>query len=294
MNRACFLMMILIISSCGSEPEEAKEDKNQFYYDTASAITKEADPSAVADTVELQKELTDSAAFKKDPLQSLTTHGGVKINFIERGNGSSLQKGDVVKIKYTGRLKDGKIFDSSDMMGRSLPFYIGIGMSVKGWDEALVLMRAGDKAKLEIPASLGYGKKGYGKLIPPNAELFFDLEVVEKMEPEITDGGLYFYKTLEKDGEHAKEGQTAKIHYYGWLENGKQFDASYFYGKTYDFVIGKGKAIEGWNIALKKMTAGEKAIIVVPPSLGYGNSGIPELVPPNSTLIYNLELVALL
>jgi FK506-binding protein 9/10 len=290
----CLLAMSVTLFSCTGKRSSRSEKNNGSVEDTAfSAVTvPDSGPKTVADSSIMKKEKVDSVAFTAETVQTLKTPGGVKISFVERGTGNSIQKGDVVRLKYQGRLPDGKIFDSSDLIGGSLPFYVGIGMSVKGWDESLLLMKVGDKAKLEVPANLAYGKKGYGTLIPPNTDLTFDMEVTELMKPEITESGLHFYKTLEKKGANAKEGQNVSIHFYGWLQSGKLFDASHFYGKPYDFVLGKGKAIEGWNEALKKMKPGEKAILVVPPSLGYGEAGIAELVPPNSTLVYNVELIS--
>ena len=88
------------------------------------------------------------------------------------------------------------------------------------------------------------------------------------------------------------EGETVTIHFYGWLrDSGKLFDASHMNGKPYTYVLGKGRSIPAWNEALKKMHKGDKVILVVPPDLAYGEEGIPELVPSNSTLVYQLELL---
>lgn len=95
------------------------------------------------------------------------------------GNGTEVKSGDTVKIHYTGKLTDGTVFDSS--LPRNQPFetIIGRGMVIKGWDEGVVGMKVGGKRKLTIPPALGYGERGAGNVIPPNATLVFELELLE-------------------------------------------------------------------------------------------------------------------
>lgn len=222
----------------------------------------------------------------------MKTAGGVIVEIlVPKPNALSVEKGSVITLNYKGYLPDGKIFDSNELIGMPLPFYVGVGMSVKGWDEALPLLKVGEKARIKVPAKLGYGKKGYGKLIPPDTELTFDMEIVEKRKPVTTESGLQFYKTFEKKGDKPTENSTVTIHYYGWVQGGKLFDSSHMNGKAYTFDLATGRAIKGWVEALKMMSPGEKAFIVVPPDLGYGEAGIPELVPANATLVYNIELL---
>lgn len=95
------------------------------------------------------------------------------------GTGATPSKGQRVKVHYTGTLRDGTKFDSSWDRGVPFEFVIGVGQVIKGWDEGVMTMKVGGKRKLIIPPSLGYGAKGYSDVIPPNAELHFEIELLD-------------------------------------------------------------------------------------------------------------------
>jgi len=276
----------ILLFSCGGGEKKKKKSVKNTNPDTVIVQEKKINTDSV---------FTDSLTGTRpeiQPVQQLKTAGGVIVEIIDaKPSASSIEKGNVVCINYKGYLPDGKIFDSNELIGMPLPFYVGVGMSVKGWDEALPLLKVGEKARIKVPAKLAYGKKGYGKLIPPDTDLTFDMEIVEKRKPLITESGLHFYKTFEKKGDKPTDASTVTIHYYGWIHGGKLFDSSHMNGKAYTFNMSTGRAIKGWTEALKMMAPGEKAFLVVPPGLGYGEAGIPELVPANSTLIYSIELL---
>jgi len=94
------------------------------------------------------------------------------------GDGQVAKDGDKVEIHYTGSFPDGKKFDSSVDRGKPFTFVIGYGQVIKGWDEGVATMKIGGKRKLIIPSTLGYGARGAGAVIPPNAELIFDVELI--------------------------------------------------------------------------------------------------------------------
>lgn len=109
----------------------------------------------------------------------ITTKSGLKYVEPKVGEGPEAKKGDLVSVHYTGKLKDGTKFDSSRDRGEPIQFVLGIGKVIKGWDEGLQGMKVGGKRKLIIPADLAYGARGAGGVIPPNAELTFDVELVK-------------------------------------------------------------------------------------------------------------------
>ncbi len=104
---------------------------------------------------------------------------GMKFFVLRPGAGASPQPGQTVAVHYTGWLTTGVKFDSSVDRGTLFTFPVGIGKVVKGWDEAVLDMKVGEKRQIHVPPELGYGKKGAGGVIPPNATLVFDVELVE-------------------------------------------------------------------------------------------------------------------
>jgi peptidylprolyl isomerase len=109
---------------------------------------------------------------------AVTTPSGLKYVDEVVGEGARPEKGKRVKVHYTGRLTDGKKFDSSVDRGQPFEFTIGVGQVIRGWDEGVMSMKVGGKRQLIIPPGLGYGAQGAGGVIPPNAELIFDVELL--------------------------------------------------------------------------------------------------------------------
>jgi FKBP-type peptidyl-prolyl cis-trans isomerase len=106
------------------------------------------------------------------------TASGLKYYVLKKGTGAVAKSGDNVRVHYTGWLTDGKKFDSSLDRGEPIEFPLGQGRVIKGWDEGVAGMKVGEKRQLQIPAALGYGDRGAGGVIPPNADLIFDVELV--------------------------------------------------------------------------------------------------------------------
>lgn len=110
--------------------------------------------------------------------KAVTTQSGLRYEDIVAGTGDSPQPGQEVTVHYTGTLEDGTKFDSSLDRGQPFKFKIGVGQVIKGWDEGVMTMKVGGKRKLVIPPQLGYGARGAGGVIPPNATLVFEVELL--------------------------------------------------------------------------------------------------------------------
>lgn len=116
--------------------------------------------------------------FMPKNLDHSQSQSGLQFKDTKVGDGVSPKKGQIVIVHYTGRLTDGQVFDSSHKRNQPFKFQIGVGQVIKGWDEGVMSMKVGGTRTLIIPPELGYGARGAGGLIPPNATLEFDVELL--------------------------------------------------------------------------------------------------------------------
>ncbi|PKA82093.1 cyclophilin family peptidyl-prolyl cis-trans isomerase [Ulvibacter sp. MAR_2010_11] len=107
-----------------------------------------------------------------------TTESGLRYQIIQKGSGVQAEKGKTVGVHYKGMLADGGEFDNSYKRGNPIEFPLGMGNVIEGWDEGIQLLKVGDKARFVIPSHLAYGAQGAGGVIPPNATLVFDVELM--------------------------------------------------------------------------------------------------------------------
>lgn len=250
---------------------------------------------------------------------TVTTASGLKFIVLRQGSGNVARKGDIIAADYAGYFMDGRLFDTSiDSVAsihggasrsayRPFQFQLGAGQVIKGWDEAfLTNMSVGEVRRLIVPPHLAYGNRGSGS-IPPNTTLVFDVHLV-KILPEdtvTTMEGLRYIDRQPGPGKPVRKGMRVKVEYAGFLSNGTLFDTSIeAIGKEhgYDrggypfepiaFTVGRGEVIQGWDIGLTtNMRVGGKRRLIIPPQLGYGQYGSPPVIPPNATLIFDVEVL---
>jgi len=232
-----------------------------------------------------------------------TTESGLKYKITEKDKGAQVLKGDKVTVHYTGTLTNGTKFDSSKDRNQPFSFKVGSGQVIKGWDEGLALLNVGDKATLIIPPAIGYGERAVGS-IPANSTLNFDIEVIDtKTAPSAKpyevagkdtvkmQSGLKFIKVASGTGAKPALGSTVSVHYTGYLMDGKIFDSSIERDEPIEFQIGRGMVIKGWEEGIALMQVGDKMRLIIPSELAYGPSGAGGVIPPNATLIFDVELV---
>jgi len=114
------------------------------------------------------------------------------------------------------------------------------------------------------------------------------------MTEKMTDSGLKYEDLVEGDGPLAQAGQRVSVHYTGWLTDGTQFDSSVARNDPFQFALGKGMVIRGWDEGVAGMKVGGKRKLTIPPQLGYGAQGAGGVIPPNATLVFEVELLDIL
>ncbi len=217
------------------------------------------------------------------------------------GEGAEAQAGQSVTVHYTGWLYDeaapdnkGVKFDSSLDRNEPFDFPLGGGRVIKGWDEGVQGMKEGGLRTLVIPAAMGYGARGAGDVIPPNAKLVFEVKLLKVIRTEMIDSKI-------GEGAEAQAGQNVTVHYTGWLfdknapENkGTKFDSSRDRDEPFEFPLGEGHVIQGWDLGVQGMKVGGQRTLIVPPEMGYGRRGAGGVIPGNATLVFEVELLEVL
>lgn len=240
--------------------------------------------------------------------ETMTTASGLQYIETAAGSGPQAKAGDLVSVHYRGALADGTPFDNSYDRGAPFDFVLGKGMVIPGWDEGIALMKEGGKATLIIPPDLAYGAAGAGGVIPPNATLNFEVELVavqpgppgapeaptavNEADYTTTASGLKYYDLVAGQGEPPQPGSAVTVHYTGWLTDGTKFDSSLDRGQPFSFPLGQGRVIAGWDEGVASMTPGTVRQLVIPAELGYGSRGAGSVIPPNATLIFEVELLS--
>jgi peptidylprolyl isomerase len=249
---------------------------------------------------------TDPAAADPD-LREVAP--GVKVRDLKAGTGPECPPGAVVRLHYTGWLTDGRVFDTSHASAR--PVEMPLGGAIPGWQEGIPGMRAGGVRKLVVEPKQGYGARRVGG-VPPNATLVYEVELVEVV-PEAAPGGpaaladgtapwaadaglrdlgdgLMVRDLAAGAGPECPPGATVTVHFTGWLPDGTPFDSTRPSGKAAVFPL--PLLSPGLQRGVPGMKAGGVRKFVVPAALGYGKRGAPPRVPPDTPVVFELELVS--
>ncbi|CAH2302598.1 peptidyl-prolyl cis-trans isomerase FKBP10 [Pelobates cultripes] len=202
----------------------------------------------------------------------------------------TVQDSDFVRYHYNGTLLDGTFFDSSYSRSSTYNTYVGSGWLIKGMDQGLIGMCPGERRKIIVPPFLGYGEKGYGTVIPPQSTLVFHVILIDVHNPK--DGITLKNQVVPKIcNRKAVTGDYVRYHYNGTLMDGVLFDSSYSRNSTYNTYIGMGYIIQGMDAGLQGVCIGEKRRIIIPPHLGYGETGVANSIPGSAVLVFDVHII---
>ena len=254
------------------------------------------------------------AYFTKNKIKALKTPSGLCYTISKEGTGELPKRGQSISVNYTGKLMNGKAFDSNidpefKHPGEPLIVELGMGKVIRGWDEGLALLKKGAKATFYIPSGLAYGSQDRSPTIPANSILIFDVEILDianqteideklildyctknNIKAQKTISGLYYSITKEGKGEKAIAGQKVSVKYTGTTLDGKKFDSNVDRPEPFTFTLGQGQVIKGWDEGIGLLSKGAKAILLIPSGIAYGAQSPTPAIPPNSVLSFEVEL----
>jgi peptidylprolyl isomerase len=209
----------------------------------------------------------------------------VEITDLVVGTGAEATSGMNLKVNYTGTLTNGTVIDASSGMSPT-EIVLSAGQVMPGWEQGLPGMKVGGTRVLTIPADLAYGTQGSAQ-VPPNSTLIYKFELLDVQSPP----QVKIEDIQVGTGTAAASGTTITVNYTGTLTDGTVFDSSYQRNQPYTLQLGAGQVIPGWEQGLEGMKVGGKRKLTIPPSLGYGAQGAGNVIPPNATLIFEIELL---
>ena len=218
---------------------------------------------------------------------------GLRIEWTKKNNANPILLNDVVMVNYKARVAGGEQYDSNTELGEPVPLKTNIGMMIKGWEEGLLLLHVGDKARIMIPNALAYGEDGYIDIVPPQADIIVEIEIVSKIEPIILDEGVkvYVWKSVKK-GKTPVKNQIITFDYFAYTKGkgAKLYDNSYKNAEPFSFKFQNAGVVEGLHQGFSVLKSGENAFIEIPTELAYGKKGLVDFVPSKTDIVYDVRI----
>jgi FKBP-type peptidyl-prolyl cis-trans isomerase FkpA len=311
------------IKKTGQAPPWAKDGDMIIYrIKLVSVKTNVEYNKEMAEKTAMQKGMDDQALqayFKEHAIKANKTASGLYYSIAREGYGENIKPGQKIGVNYTGRFLGGRIFDSNTDSAfrhlKVLSIEVGKGKVIQGWDEGLQLLKTGAKATFYIPSSLAYGPQDR-QGIPANSILVFDVEIMDipdqaktddktikeyltknNIQAKKTSSGLYYVITQNGTGENAQPGKKVTMNYTGKTTNGNVFDSNtdpkFNHVQPFSFTLAMGMVIQGWDEGVQLLKPGSKATFFIPSGLAYGDKGAGAAIPPNTVLVFDVELVSI-
>ena len=224
---------------------------------------------------------------------TLRLDNGIVITYFKKGTGKKLQKGDMVKIDYRMKLENGKVYDGNHAIKKpSIPFLVGWNQQTSGWDIALKELRVGDDVDIFLPAEYARGELGIPGLVPPNENNILSIRIIEEFLPMKEGDGIKIWKydELKEPGDSIGFGDEVYLNYWVSSESNPRYDSSYKKGEVFKLVMGDGNIVPGLYKALYFAREGDRIMVTIPPSEAYGDKGLVDIVKPNESLFYDLQI----
>ena len=294
------LTIVLLLAACGpaTPPEDATVEAN--------GGTPASEETTGEETTTGEEATTDEEAPVGIPTvegTTTTTDSGLVFIETQAGDGRTPEEGDIVTMQIVGMLDDGTVFADTYSEGAPITATATDEDLFAGWKEGLLLMKEGGKARLIIPPDLAFGSEGAGGIIPADATVTMDIELISAEAPPeptavdeadltTTDSGLQYFDIVEGDGEIPVDGQDVVVEYAAWLQEGEEYIASSAtVGEPLTFTLGSDVGVfPGWDEGVSTMKPGGKRYLVIPPELALGAEGGGR-IPPNAVIIMEVELL---
>lgn len=259
------------------------------------------------------------------------TESGLYIIEKVKGSGAVVKPGDRIKAHFIISTINGSQLYSTYDQGEPMEVEIGKKFDNDGITEALATMSKGTRATVIVPSNLAFGREGRGEMVPPYSTMVYEVEVTElttkeqyqnyqelkelEMKQKVeqnrigekaniqkymqennltgspTASGLYYIEQVQGTGIKAEAGKKVKVHYTGKLLNGSKFDSSVDRGEPFEFQLGKGQVIKGWDEGIAMMNVGSKGLLIIPFEIAYGSRAMGDNIPAFSTLVFEVELL---
>ncbi|MGB1101989.1 MAG: FKBP-type peptidyl-prolyl cis-trans isomerase [Crocinitomicaceae bacterium] len=284
------LIAIVFLSSCSGESNDTNEngESNGIVANDTTSANERIDSTVTDEPFSLLKDTINGQVNE----MVYQREDGLRIEW-KRKKEDPILPDEVVMVNYEARIAGGKVYDSNSELGEPVPLKTNIGMMVPGFEQGLLKMNIGDKGRIMIPMALGYGETGYPGLVPPEADLIIEIEIVERIEPIVLEEGVKVYRwKANNQGVLPEKGQTITFDYFAYQKGDKPglYDNSFQNSQPFSFEYQNDNVVDGLHQGMSVLKQAENAFIEIPAPLAYGSKGLVDRVPKNTDIVYDVRI----